>query len=333
MAVRRTGSLYAPIIWGSASVTLTLALLVGWVMVIVRNQQLTQQWASGNLWLLVAGILSFATIMTVLILFSIFLARQVLEIRRQTTFVDSVTHELRSPLASLKLALATLGREGLSASQQEELRQMMLDDVERLSAFIDDILQATRVESTPKGRAVSRVSLPALTRRCIAVVVKRHRLPLEQVRVDCPPDAAVWTDSTALEIILKNLLDNAIKYSDPPVDVLVVITVRGDDGRVRIDVIDKGVGIPRRALSRVFDRFYRVDEEAIRARRGTGLGLYVVKALVKNLGGKLGAHSAGPGTGTTMSIVLPTGNEGLENAELIGPTGPEATVGAPEVST
>jgi signal transduction histidine kinase len=315
MAARRTGSLSAPIIWGSASVALTLALLVGWVMVIVRNQQLTPQWASGNVWLLVAGIVSFATIMAVLILFSIFLARQVLEIRRQTTFVDSVTHELRSPLASLKLGLDTLGREDLSASQQEKLRQMMLGDIERLSAFIDDILQATRVESTPRGRSVTRVCLPDLARRCIAAIAKRHHLAPDNVRVDAPADAALWTDPTALEIILKNLLDNAIKYSDPPVDVRVVISVRGDDGRVRIDVIDKGIGIPRRALRRVFDRFYRVDAEAIRARRGTGLGLYVVHALVKNIGGKLNAHSAGPGQGTTMSIELPTGTKGLEPAE------------------
>jgi signal transduction histidine kinase len=324
MAVRRTGSLSAPIIWGSASVVLTLALLVGWVMVIVRSEQLTPQWASGNVWLLVAGIVSFATIMTVIILFSIFLARQVLEIRRQTTFVDSVTHELRSPLASLKLALDTLGREGLSASQQETLRQMMLDDVERLSAFIDDILEATRVESTPKGRSVSRVSLPALARRCIVAIAKRHKLAPEQVTVDSPPDAELWTDPAALEIVLKNLLDNAIKYSDPPVDVHVLVTVRSNDGRVRVDVIDKGVGIPRHALRRVFDRFYRVDEEAIRERRGTGLGLYVVKALVKNLGGRLTAHSDGPGEGTTMSIILPIGRKGLEKAE---------SVPAPEAST
>ena len=323
MAVRRTGSLSAPIIWGSASVVLTVALLVGWVMVILRSQQLTPQWASGNVWLLVAGVVSFATIMTVIILFSIFLARQVLEIRRQTTFVDSVTHELRSPLASLKLALDTLGREGLSASQQETLRQMMLDDVERLSAFIDDILEATRVESTPKGRTVSRVSLPALARRCIAAIAKRHKLAPEQVTVESPPDAELWTDPAALEIVLKNLLDNAIKYSDPPVDVRVLVTV-GNDGRVRVDVIDKGIGIPRHALRRVFDRFYRVDEEAIRERRGTGLGLYVVKALVKNLGGRLTAHSDGPGEGTTMSILLPIGRKGLENAE---------SVPAPEAST
>jgi signal transduction histidine kinase len=323
MAARRTGSLSAPIIWGSASVVLTVALLVGWIMVIVRSQQLTPLWASGNVWLLIAGILSFATIMTVLILFSVFLARQVLEIRRQTTFVDSVTHELRSPLASLKLALDTLGRDGLSASQEEKLRQMMLDDVERLSAFIDDILEATRIESPQKGRSVSRVSLPALMQRCIAAVAKRHKLDVDRIRVESPPDAEVWTDPTALEIIVKNLLDNAIKYSDPPVDVLVVITVRGEDGRVRVDVIDQGIGIPRRALRRVLDRFYRVDEEAVRARRGTGLGLYVVNALVKNLGGRLTAHSAGSGRGTTMSIVLPTGGKGLEKAE---------SMPAPEVS-
>jgi signal transduction histidine kinase len=195
---------------------------------------------------------------------------------------------------------------------------MMHEDVERLTGFIDDILEATRVEQAPKGRSVSLVALPALCMLCIAAVTARHKIPAEQVVLEVPPGAELWTDAPALEIILKNLLDNAIKYSDPPVDVRVLVTV-SDKGRVRIDVVDKGVGIPRRVIRRVFDRFYRVDEEAVRARRGTGLGLFVVKALVKNLQGRLTAHSGGPGKGTTMSIVLPTGGKGGASAEALVP--------------
>lgn len=307
MAPRRHRSITGPIISGSISVALTVALLIGWIYVILKNQELTQQWV-GNLWLLVAGVISFVTIMTVLILFSVFLARQILEIRRQTTFVDSVTHELRSPLASLRLCLQTLGREGLNPSHREHLREMMLSDVERLSAFIDDILEANRIEHGGRGRTQSTFELEPLVQRSVGSVCRRHKLEPESIELDIEPNLQLATDPGALEIILKNLLDNAVKYSDPPPRVRVHAYRR--DKHVVLEVRDRGVGIPKRLLKRIFDRFYRVDEEVIRARRGTGLGLFVVKALVVGLGGKLSAHSDGPGEGTTVTVVLPARKHG-----------------------
>lgn len=304
MASRRQRSISGPIIFGSASVALSAALLVGWVYVILKNQELTQQWVA-NLWLLVAGIFSFSVVITVLILFSVFLAREILEVRRQTTFVDSVTHELRSPLASLRLCLETLGRSGLGEAQREQLREMMLDDVERLSAFIDDILEASRLEHGEQGgREVRRVELTPLVERCATAVRKRHKIPGDAIRIEIEDGLDLVSDPTALELIVKNLLDNAVKYSEEPVDV-VVRAHPTRSNRMRLEVIDKGVGIPKRALGRVFDRFYRVDTEVVRTRRGTGLGLFVVKALVKTLGGKLRAYSHGSGRGTRMSIDLP----------------------------
>ena len=315
MAPPRNPSITGPIIWGSVSVALTVALLVGWIYVILQNQELTQQWV-GNLWLLVAGVVSFSAILTVLVLFSVFLARQIIEIRRQTTFVDSVTHELRSPLASIRLGLETLGREGLAQPQREELRQMMLDDVERLSAFVDDILEATRIEHGSRGRASTHVQLEPLIARCVAAVSRRHKVSPDAIVIDIEPDMELVTDETALEVVIKNLLDNAVKYSDPPVDVR--LTARRKLDWIEVDVVDRGIGISRRMINRVFERFFRVDEEEIRARRGTGLGLYVVKALVSSLGGKLEAKSDGPGQGTTMIVRLPadleTGSQRVAHA-------------------
>lgn len=295
-------SISGPIIYGSAAVLLTTALLVGWILVIVRTQDFAEH-AADHIWLLVTGIVSFMAIIAVLVLFSIFLAREILEVHRRTTFVDSVTHELRSPLASLRLCLETLEREGLAEQQRTSLREMMREDVERLSAFIDDILEATRLEHAEKGHTVTRVSLLALVERCLAALHRRHRVMPESIGIDIPPDLVVTTDAGALEIVLKNLLDNAIKYSDPP--ARVQISAKIDDDHLVVDVTDQGIGIPRRALSRVFDRFYRVDDESVRARRGTGLGLYVVNALVRGLGGRLSAHSDGPGTGTRIRVILP----------------------------
>ncbi|MEM6295726.1 MAG: ATP-binding protein [Myxococcota bacterium] len=303
MASRRSRSISGPIIWGSVSATLTVVLLVGWIYVILKNQELTQQWVA-NLWLLVGGIVSFIAITTVLILFSVFLARQILEIRRQTTFIDSVTHELRSPLASIRLGLQTLGRTGLGETQREQLREMMLDDTERLAAFIDDILEATRLEYGKAGQLISRVSLDELVTQCASTIAKRHKLDPGLVVIDVPTDLQLRTDATALETVLKNLLDNAIKYSNDPLDVRVAAKL-DSDGRIEVQVRDRGVGIPFSEQRRIFDRFYRVDEEQVRARRGTGLGLFVVKALVEDMGGRMKAHSEGPGHGTTMTVILP----------------------------
>jgi signal transduction histidine kinase len=300
---RTTRSISGPIILSSVAVALSGALLVGWILVIYRNQVLTQNW-EGNAWLMIAGIVSFVTIMTVLVLFSVFLAREIREVRRQTSFIDSVTHELRSPLASLRLCLETQAREGLLTSQRQRLREMMLDDVERLSAFVDDILESSRLAHASEARGVEAFELAALVQRCIATTAKRHRIELDSIAVELPAGLVLHTDPMALEVILRNLLDNAVKYSDPPRRV-GLRTSEGPRGALVLEVSDRGVGIPKADLKRVFDRFYRVDDEAVRSRRGTGLGLFVVASLVRGLGGRLRAFSAGPGEGTRMVVTLP----------------------------
>jgi len=287
---RPTRSISGPIVLSSVAVVLTTALLVGWILVIYRNQVLTQNWES-NAWLMVVGIVSFVAIMTVLVLFSVFLAREILEVRRHTSFIDSVTHELRSPLASLRLCVQTLARDDLGADHRGQLHGMMLDDIERLSAFIDDILQSNRLGQGSEARRIEAIDLEALARRCVASVAKRHHIEPDSIAIEVPSETILHSDPVALEVVLRNLLDNAVKYSDPPREVSLRAT-RNTKGGLHIEVVDKGVGIPPRALKRVFERFYRVDEEAVRSRRGTGLGLYVVKALVR-------------GTGTRMTIVLP----------------------------
>ncbi len=118
-----------------------------------------------------------------------------------------------------------------------------------------------------------------------------------------PDGLRLYTDATALETVLKNLLDNSVKYSEAP--VAVSITAEREGGGFAIEVVDRGIGIPSKHLKRVFERFYRVPTEAVHSRRGTGLGLFVVSSLVKNMGGRLTAYSAGPRLGTTMRIELP----------------------------
>ncbi len=299
-----TRSISLPIVLSSISVTLSVALLVGWILLIARNKPLAEDFVADTL-LLAFGIVSLVVIMTVLVLFSVFLVREIWEVRRQTSFIDSVTHELKSPLAALKLCLETLGRPDLPPEQNQKLRQMMLDDVERLNGFIDRVLAATRLPAERSSVPLQEIDLAALARRCATAVTRRAHQPEEVVRIDVPPGVVLTSDEVALAVVLENLVDNAIKYSQHSVDV--VLSARpGGEGQVVIEVRDRGIGIRRADLRRVFERFYRVPDEDVRSRRGTGLGLYVVSALVRSLGGRVAAMSEGPGQGATMRVTLPT---------------------------
>jgi len=304
MAFDPARSITVPIVMGVATVALSIALLVGWILVIVRNVELTQRvWA--NSWLMGGGVVSFAAIMAVLVLFSVFLTREIRQTQRQVRFIDSVTHELKSPLASLRLCVETLARRDLDRERQREMLRMMLDDIDRLGAFIDDILEASRIRHGRSDLAVSRVVLQELTDRAARHVRTRYQLEDGELTVTIePPDLELNTEATGLEVVLRNLLDNAVKYSDRPATVRLDARITRSD-RVSIEVVDNGIGIPSEHLSHVFDRFYRVPEENVAARRGTGLGLYVASALVRNLGGQLQVASAGPRTGTTMRFELP----------------------------
>ena len=214
-----------PITLGAVTVPLAAALLVGWTVILGQKIARAEE-ISGSVWLLVLGIVSFAVIMAVLVLFSISLVREILEVRKQNSFIDSVTHELKSPLASIKLCLETLGRAEVDDTAREQLRAMMLGDVDRLNAFIDDVLQASRItHQGPSAVNLSEVSLRQVTAACADLMARRHGVSPGVIDVQVDPGLRLTTDSSVLEIVLKNLLDNALKYSRETPEV----TVRGFD--------------------------------------------------------------------------------------------------------
>ena len=321
MARTQFRSIKVPIVMGVVTVVLSIALMIGWVGVIVRNIDLTQQVAA-NSWLMAGGILSIALIVTVLVLFMFFLSREIREGQRQDRFIDSVTHELKSPLASLKLCVQTLDRRSLPPEKRGELHRMMLDDIDRLGAFIDDILAASRIGYEGEN-AHEHIELEELAHRAAARVSSRHHQEQSRVvvRVE-PPGLCIFTERTSLEVVLRNLLDNGVKYSEAPHPVLLRIE-RPRPGTVRFEVVDQGIGIAPEHVNHIFDRFYRVPSEEVNRRRGTGLGLYVASALVRNLGGLLQVASAGAGRGTTMRFELPMGEpdpEALPRSQGAAPT-------------
>ncbi len=314
MARRGVRSISVPITFGAVTVPLSAALLVGWTMFTARN--IAERGAvAENVWLLVLGVLSFIVIMSVLVMFSIFLAREIIEVRRQDSFIDSVTHELKTPLASIKLCLQTLERDGLPEDKRAALRTMMHDDVDRLATFIDDVLQASRLAHDDASMHHDEVAMAALVESIADSVAQRHKIERATIRVDVPADLRLVTDRAAMDIVVRNLLDNAVKYSPRPPDIEVTTSVHPRTGAVSIHVRDRGIGIPKADLKRIFQRFYRVEDESVRARKGTGLGLFVVSALVRNLGGEVGATSDGPGAGATLTLTLPHGGaEGRRDA-------------------
>ncbi|KIG15920.1 Sensory box histidine kinase [Enhygromyxa salina] len=297
-------SISLPITLSAVAVALTITLLLVWILVIVKNMELLQATFVGNVALLVGGIVSFLAIISVLVMFTVFLVREISEGRRQTTFIDSVTHELKTPLASLKLAAETLARPELEADRREQLRVMMLQDVSRLVNLVDGILDASRLVGGPEETDYGEVVVADLIEQVAAENIRRHYLDTEIFEFDLDEDMVLFVDPTALRTIVSNLIDNAIKYSDGAPKIHVQ-TGRSDDRHVQIVVTDAGIGIAKGDLKRIFQRFYRVPEEAVRSRHGTGLGLFVVAALVKGLGGRIEASSAGPGTGTAMRVELP----------------------------
>lgn len=304
MSARRRRSYGLPITLSVISVGMAVALLAAWISLIVRRLFTDPDvHLAANVWLLVAGIVSLVTIMTVLVLFTVFLVGQIREVRRQDTFIDSVTHELKSPLASIRLALETLERAELAPEGREKLRTMMLADVGRLSSLIDGVLAASRVGLSRSAQDFTAVDVGALVRERAADLTRRANLPPDAVVVQCTEDFPLRTDAVALRTVVDNLLDNAIKYSDPPVKVTARV-VR-DSRWVVLEVEDRGIGIRRGDLRRVFDRFYRVPEEGVRARHGTGLGLYLVHSLTRSLGGRVDVDSKGAGHGSIFRVRLP----------------------------
>jgi signal transduction histidine kinase len=296
-------SISLPIVLSAITVLMTVALLVGWILGISENLPLNSAFL-GNVWLLTGGIASFVLVGSVLVLFSVSLVREILESRRQQMFIDSVTHELKSPLASIKLCLDTLARPGLSMPQQVELRDMMQSDVERLTVFVDDILQASRIAHRRRSQTWTMVDVTALVTNVMESIGRRYGLANGTFKLRAPASVQTFTDPTALEIILKNVLDNAVKYSSGPPSVQVDLRLQ-DSGHLDIVVQDQGIGIERNQLKRVFKRFHRAPDPLVNERSGSGLGLFVVHRLVGNLGGRIRAESGGRGKGTTMRIRLP----------------------------
>jgi len=283
-------------------IVLVVALTVGWVIITVAAPLVATNRAL--YWTMLAVGTTFLLLLLLGVVMYLFLSIKAIRLnQRQSNFIDSVTHELKSPLAALKLCLQTLERRPLSPEQQSEFHRFMLEDLQRLHNLIDHLLDAARLDQKPMERDAEDIELAGLLERCAQSMSQRYRLPPEAIRRDLTP-AWVRARPADLEIVFRNLLDNAVKYAGEVPDVGIDLR-RDDDGHVTVTISDNGPGIPPPLRRKIFGRFVRVGNELERSKPGTGLGLYIVRTLVRRMHGKVTVRGRGPQTGTIFEVALP----------------------------
>ena len=283
-----------PITLAVVMILLLLAITVGWIIMTAANVR----------WVL----LTVGTLFLVLVLVGVvmYLSLSIKEInlnRRQSNFMDSVTHELKSPIASLKLYLQTLNQREVCAAEQRDFFRFMLEDVDRLDHLINHLLDAARLGKQANESDVEAVRLDVLLRDCCEELRLRYRVANDGLQVDLPP-FTVRGRRVELDMIFRNLIDNAFKYAgDPPA---IRVTAEFDqENMVRVEVADNGLGIPPRLRRKVFGRFFRVGDELKRHKPGTGLGLYIVKTLIRRMRGHVRVRDQETGPGTVFEVRIP----------------------------
>lgn len=290
----RRSSLKWPIILGTTLFVLIVALLVFWIIWGVT----TQYWV-----FLTVGIVFIALILVGVALYLILTIKEVRLTQRQANFIDAVTHELKSPIASLKLYLQTMDMWEVGADQQREFHKFMLEDVQRLDGLIDDLLEAAKLDHRQREEPTEDIEPVALLQSCIEAVRRRYEFAPEAIQFTSIP-CVIRGRRHDLEMILGNLLDNAAKYGGDPRQILVQVQLRGKK-RVLMRVSDNGAGVPQEMRRTIFTRFARGGSELERRTKGTGLGLYLVRELVARMKGRITVQSRGPLGGATFELELP----------------------------
>ncbi|MFZ0685667.1 MAG: HAMP domain-containing sensor histidine kinase [Terriglobales bacterium] len=297
--ISRQKAIYFFLTFGVVLAAVAFAVGSGWIIL---------NWREGIKVFL--GIIFFGAIVTGLVLNTIFLVREIRRNEQHDSLINAVTHELKTPIASIRLYLQTLQRREVDDAQRRQFYDSMLLDTERLLHTVEQVLRAGEAaqKKTPSQR--SPVDFQALVQECMELARTRHHLQpadlnyQEFLPVRNGDGAHVLGDPEQLRTAVSNLLDNAVKYSPDGVHISVELQAP-DEQRVVLRVRDQGVGIPQQELKRIFKRFYRVTQRSLSQVKGTGLGLFIVRSIVRKHGGRVFAESAGAGKGTTVTLELP----------------------------
>jgi two-component system sensor histidine kinase SenX3 len=291
VVVSRKKSIALFITLGGGLTFVILLLYVGWVLL---------NWRTGAL--LVLGVLLVAMLISGVVLNTFFLVREIRRNEQHDAFINAVTHELKTPVASIRLYLETLQSRPVDDAKRDEFYGIMLDDSDRLLQTIEQVLRTGRIGSPNRTPSLSRFDLSEVVEDC----VKRARA-LKQLSPECltyqGAPLMVVAELDDVRAAISNLIDNAVKYSGTNVNVTVETAVVNNT-YASVQVRDQGPGIAKTELKSIFKRFHRVPGATSRV-PGTGLGLYIVRSVAKRHGGKAWAESEGVGRGSTFVLQFP----------------------------
>ena len=278
---------------GAGVVTFILLLYFGWVVL---------NWQKGIL--VFFGVVLLGLVISGVVLNTTFLVREIRRNEQHDAFINAVTHELKTPIASIRLYLETLQARHVDENRRQEFYQTMLADSDRLLSTVEQVLRTGRMRVSRRLLHFSAIDLPALIDDCMARARVLHKLQAGALQYERGPAISIQGDPDEVQAAVSNLLDNAVKYSGGNIKVLV--EAAPVDGKyVAVRVRDEGAGIPKAELKRIFQRFYRIPGPLAARLKGTGLGLYIVRSVAKRHGGRVWAESEGPGRGSTFVLQLP----------------------------
>ena len=292
---RRTKAIVFFIVLGVCLVALTIVLNVSWI--IFHWRQVVP---------LVLGIIFFGLLIAGLVVNTIFLVREIRRNEQQDSFLNAVTHELKTPIASIRLYLETLASRNLDEAKRREFYRIMLDDTDRLLGTVEQVLKAGEVRHASERKNWQEVQFSSIVREVLDLARLRQNLSPEILSLGLTPpqEILVLGNPEELRTAVFNLLDNAIKYSGDKKSIVVDLLTPNID-TVLLRVQDRGIGIPRNEVKRIFKRFYRASNSKGEKVKGTGLGLFIVRSIARRYGGDAFAESEGEGRGSTFTIRLP----------------------------
>ena len=278
---------------GAGLISVILLLYIGWVLL---------NWRTGIL--LFLGILLLAMIIAGVGLNTLFLVREIRRNAQHDAFINAVTHELKTPVASIRLYLETLQAHAVDEDKRQEFYRTMLADSDRLLGTIEQILRTGRVGAASRKLNLATLDLAAVVENCLARARTLYHVPSESMQFHPGKRATILGDPDEVQAAVANLIDNAVKFSGS--DMHVTLDTTEVEGKyVALRVRDQGPGIPRTELKRIFKRFYRVPGPLATRVKGTGLGLYIVRSVAKRHGGRAWAESEGLGHGSTFVLQFP----------------------------
>lgn len=286
------------------SIIFFIALAVGLIAVIVLQYigWVLLSWRRGIL--LFFGALLLATIVSGIVLNTIFLVREIRRNEQHDAFINAVTHELKTPVASIRLYLETLLTREVDENKRKEFYRIMLDDSGRLLSTIEQVLRTGRIGASKRLLNITSIDVDAVVDECVQRARILHNLKPDSLQYQTGAGVTIQGDLDDVRAAVSNLIDNAVKYSGN--DVSVIVESKKLDGKyVAVQVRDQGPGIPKTELKRIFKRFYRIPGPIATRLKGTGLGLYIVRSVAKRHGGRAWAESEGPGRGSTFVLQLP----------------------------